>query len=71
MAKPMAPDWGSQDEGRSDSESSVGVFEVDRILAERKVDGATQYLVKWQNYEEKDCTWEPAVNKCPKAAGRC
>lgn len=70
MAKLVTPDWGSQDEGSSDYESSVGVFEVDRILAERKVDGVTQYLVKWQNYEEKDCTWEPAVNQCPKVAGR-
>jgi hypothetical protein len=61
MSKATIPDWGS-DEGSSDSESGeeeVGVFEVDRIIAERQVDGATMYLVKWKEYEDVDCTWEP------------
>lgn len=34
-------------------------FVVERIYAEKVEDGTTKYLVKWQNYPDKECTWEP------------
>lgn len=69
MANPVVPDWGSEDEGSSGFATSDDeqAYEVDRILAERKVDGADQYLVKWKNFGAEDCTWEPAVRKCLEA----
>lgn len=38
------------------------VYDVERILAERLENGVTRYLVKWQNYPDDQCTWEPAEN---------
>lgn len=34
-------------------------FEVDEVIAERKVRGRALYLVKWQGYDLPECTWEP------------
>lgn len=38
------------------------VYEVERILAEKAVDGVTKYLVKWKGYADEECTWEPPDN---------
>ena len=32
------------------------------ILAERMIDGETQYLVKWEGYDEHRNSWEPEQN---------
>jgi hypothetical protein len=70
MAKSVVPDWGSEDEGSLEFESDDGTpYEVERIIAERKVDGETQYLVKWVEYGDEDCTWEPAVRHICRALG--
>merc|ERR1711942_585550 len=38
-------------------------YEVERIVDKRVVDGATEYLVKWKGWENKeDQTWEPKQN---------
>jgi chromo domain-containing protein 1 len=37
-------------------------FEVDRILAERMMDGKKRYLISWLNYPEERSTWEPRAN---------
>jgi len=34
-----------------------GVFEIQNILAERITNGATEYLVKWRHYRNKDNEW--------------
>lgn len=39
------------------------IYEVERILAEKvTVVGELKYLVKWENYMDEECTWEPAGN---------
>ena len=37
-------------------------FEVDRILAERMMDGKKRYLISWLNYPDERSTWEPRAN---------
>lgn len=37
-------------------------FEVERILAEKTIDGCDKFLVKWKGYPDHECTWEPAEN---------
>jgi Chromo (CHRromatin Organisation MOdifier) domain len=56
MAKPVIPDWGSDDDGSSEY-GSEDVYEVERIIAERTSKGAKQYLVKWAGFGEEQCTW--------------
>ena len=34
-------------------------YHVDGIVADRVLDGKTQYLVKWLDYDLTRCTWEP------------
>ncbi len=35
-------------------------YVVEEIRAKRlNVDGETEYFVKWKDYGEEDCTWEP------------
>lgn len=34
-------------------------YPVEAIIAEREVDGATEYLVRWEGYPDERCTWEP------------
>ena len=65
MAKLALPDWGSADEGSSDLDigDEEPAYEVERIIAQRNVNGADQYLVKWTNFGDEDCTWEPAVSE--------
>ena len=40
-------------------------YTVESVLSERRVDGETQFLVKWLNYD--DTTWEPvsSLKECP------
>jgi hypothetical protein len=38
------------------------VWEVEKILAKRKVGRTMQYLVKWKGYPNEDCSWEPPQN---------
>jgi hypothetical protein len=35
------------------------VFEVERIVAQRRRGWATQYLVAWRGYPAEENTWEP------------
>jgi chromo domain-containing protein 1 len=37
-------------------------FEVDRILAEKNVNGKKYYLILWKDYHEDKSTWEPKAN---------
>lgn len=34
-------------------------YPVEAIIAEREVDGAAEYLVRWEGYPDERCTWEP------------
>lgn len=38
------------------------LYEVERILAQDELDGKMHYLVKWRDYGEEQCTWEPPEN---------
>ena len=45
----------------SSSEEDEGVYEIERILAEKVSEqGVFVYLVKWKGYDDEQCTWEPA-----------
>ncbi|KKA24011.1 hypothetical protein T310_1993 [Rasamsonia emersonii CBS 393.64] len=37
-------------------------YKVEKILARRKVNGQTYYLVKWKGYDTSENTWEPIKN---------
>ncbi|KAJ9602012.1 hypothetical protein H2200_013571 [Cladophialophora chaetospira] len=50
-----------EDSNASDVEEEPE-YEVERILAESIADRKVVYLVKWQNYDDNQCTWEPAEN---------
>ena len=42
------------------------VYEVEKILDKRSVNGQTEYLVKWKDYDEAESSWEPTKNlDCP------
>ena len=43
----------------SDSEPD---YTVEAVLAKRMVNGKPEYRVKWQGYDESECTWEPLAN---------
>ena len=45
------------------------VFIVERIVAEKKRKGRTMYLIKWENYDDADNTWEP-IEHLPGAVRR-
>eukprot|EP01112_Ceratiomyxa_fruticulosa_P003032 TRINITY_DN1343_c0_g2_i4.p1 TRINITY_DN1343_c0_g2~~TRINITY_DN1343_c0_g2_i4.p1 ORF type:complete len:629 (+),score=139.39 TRINITY_DN1343_c0_g2_i4:1327-3213(+) len=59
----------SDSESSSSSMSDVEAeeYEVENILNKRLFQGQVQYYVKWANYGESDCTWEPEYNltHCP------
>ena len=39
------------------------VYIVEKVVSKRKAKGGkTEYLIKWQGYEESDNTWEPEDN---------
>ncbi len=44
----------------SDSDPSECEYEVEKIVDKRIVHRRVQYKVKWENYPESECTWEPA-----------
>lgn len=48
------------DSSTYESDEDQPEYEVERILAEHVVDGKSIYLVKWLNYDDAQCTWEPA-----------
>ena len=35
---------------------------VDKIIGKKITDGKVYYLIKWENYNTKDSTWEPLNN---------
>ena len=39
-----------------------GVYEVEAILAKKRVGKSWQYLVKWMGYDETENTWEPLAH---------
>ena len=44
-------------------EEIEGIFEVERVIGKRRVNGFDEYLVKWKGYgNEEDNTWELAWN---------
>ena len=57
----------NDDEEEVPEEEAEEVFTVDAIIKSRKRAGKTQYLVKWEGYDESDNTWEPAENISEKA----
>jgi hypothetical protein len=38
------------------------VFEVEQVLDYRHRKGVLEYKIKWKNYSEEECTWEPREN---------
>jgi len=54
---------GSRRQGSVSSTSSTSseeqMYVVERILAEAVRDGQMKYLVKWEEYPDNQCTWEP------------
>lgn len=44
------------------ADTDCDVYDVERILAERTIDGVKHYLVKWMGYSDAECTWEPPDN---------
>ncbi|KAG9284175.1 hypothetical protein G9A89_022949 [Geosiphon pyriformis] len=45
-----------------EEEEEENEFEVEKILNKRLHKGQTEYLLKWKGYDDKDNTWEPAIN---------
>ncbi len=43
-------------------EAEEAEFEVQEVLAHRKVKGQDQYLIRWKGYTAYDDTWEPVPN---------
>lgn len=37
-------------------------YEVEKILSKRIRNGKPEYRIKWLNYPETECTWEPEGN---------
>ena len=37
-------------------------YEVEKIIARKKINGEINYLIKWLCYPIADCTWEPFKN---------
>ena len=35
---------------------------VEKILDKKRMNGVIKYKVKWEGYDESDCTWEPKEN---------
>lgn len=45
-----------------DDEEEEEEYLVEALLDKRKVGGRTEYLVKWENYDHDQNTWEPTDN---------
>lgn len=42
------------------------MFQVEKIVDEKVVNGVRQYLIRWKGYDAKDDTWEPEDTlNCP------
>jgi hypothetical protein len=39
-----------------------GVYEVEAIIAKKRVGKSWRYLVKWMGYDETENTWEPLAH---------
>ena len=39
-----------------------GVYAVSKLLAERQLNGKTQFLVRWLGYSSSDDSWEDEAN---------
>ncbi|OHT15493.1 Chromobox protein 3 [Tritrichomonas foetus] len=49
-----------------DAEEDGEIYEVEKILADRIINGQEQYLIKWKNYPHTDNTWEQEKDlNCP------
>ena len=44
------------------SDSEEEVYDVERILNDRVVNGRKEYFIKWVGYPDEDNTWEDAKN---------
>jgi len=61
VVTPVAEDSDEDDESEEEEE-----FTVERIYAQRQMEGIRKYLIKWENYAEAESTWEPEENlSCP------
>ncbi|CAI5445391.1 unnamed protein product [Caenorhabditis angaria] len=49
-------------ESSMDPTGEDGVFAVETLLKSKKIKGKLHYLVKWQGWDSKHNTWEPAEN---------
>eukprot|EP00884_Botryococcus_braunii_P011425 jgi/Botrbrau1/20283/Bobra.31_1s0066.1 len=51
---------------RNETSSAVtgGVYEVEAILAKKRVRKSWKYLAKWAGYDESESTWKPLANVC-------
>ena len=38
------------------------IYEVEKIIGKRNVNGKIEYKVKWLGYKMTECTWEPEEN---------
>ncbi|KAK2586176.1 hypothetical protein KPH14_001442 [Odynerus spinipes] len=43
-------------------ETKENVWEVEKIVGKKTIDGETLYLIKWKNWPRKHNTWEPLEN---------
>lgn len=44
------------------SKHTIGIFDVDRILAEKVEHRKKFYLIRWTGYKVEESTWEPKTN---------
>ena len=45
-----------------DSTENDEEYEVEKIIATRKKNKKTEYLIKWKGYDDSENTWEPESN---------
>lgn len=68
MSRRGEPETGDVSDDDSISITSTAASEereeypVEAIIAERKIDGSTEYLVRWEGYPDERCTWEPETS---------
>eukprot|EP00761_Pharyngomonas_kirbyi_P013899 gb/GECH01013928.1/.p1 GENE.gb/GECH01013928.1/~~gb/GECH01013928.1/.p1 ORF type:complete len:278 (+),score=55.11 gb/GECH01013928.1/:1-834(+) len=47
---------------KEDNSPEEDEYVVETIIDKRSLRGQEQYLIKWEDYAYKDCTWEPTEN---------